>query len=117
MIASVDTGISKSFNFVLRASDSVRHCFSYFVFYRIRSVVASAYDNAAQLPAGPGFLTPPSRVVTRGSFRSIPCREGHGPDRLVSRDELRKLEEHGTGFSSCSQSSATWHNHCTERYE
>ncbi len=55
--------------------------------------MASADDNAAQLPADPGFLTPPSRVVTRGAFRGIPCREG--PGRLVSRDELRKLVEHG----------------------
>jgi hypothetical protein len=38
--------------------------------------MASADDNAAQLPADPGFLIPPSRVVTRGAFRSIPCREG-----------------------------------------
>jgi hypothetical protein len=54
--------------------------------------MASAEDNAAQLPAYPGFLTPPSRVVTRGAFRGIPCHEG--PGRLVSRDELRKLAEH-----------------------
>jgi hypothetical protein len=92
MIASVDRGISKSFNFVLRARDSVRHNFN-FVFDRIRSVMASADDNAAQLPADPGFLTPPSRVVTRGAFHCIPCSEGQG--RLVSRDELRKLVEHG----------------------
>ena len=55
--------------------------------------MASANDNAAQLPADPGFLTPPSRVVTRGAFRGIPAREG--PGRVVSRDELRKLAEHG----------------------
>ncbi len=55
--------------------------------------MASADDNAEQLPADPGFLTPPSRVVTRGAFCGIPCREG--PGRLVSRDELRKLVEHG----------------------
>ncbi len=55
--------------------------------------MASADDNAAQLPAGPGCLTPPSRVVTRGAFRGIPCREG--PGRLVSRDELKQLVEHG----------------------
>ncbi len=77
---------------MLRASDSVRHSFI-FVFDRIRSVMASADDNAAQLPADAGFLTPPSRVVTRGAFRGIPCRKGQG--RLVSRDELRKLVEHG----------------------
>jgi hypothetical protein len=77
---------------VLRASDSVRHSFN-FVLDRIRSVMASANDNAAQLPAYPGFLTPPSRGVTRGAFRGIPCREG--PGRLVSRNELRKLVEHG----------------------
>ncbi len=65
---------------MLRASDSVRHSFD-FVFDRIRSVMASADDNAAQLPADPGFLTPPSRVVTRGPFRGIPCREG--PGRIV----------------------------------
>jgi hypothetical protein len=57
---------------VLRASDSVRHSFN-FVFDRIRSVMASADDNAAQLPADPGFLTPPSRVVMRGAFRGIRC--------------------------------------------
>ncbi len=55
--------------------------------------MACADDNSAQLPADPGFLTPPSRVVTRWAFRCIPCREG--PCRLVSRDEQRKLEEHG----------------------
>ncbi len=57
--------------------------------------MASANDKATQLPADPGFLTPPSRVVTRGAFRGIPCREG--PGRLVSSDELtwRKLVEHG----------------------
>ncbi len=55
--------------------------------------MASADDYSAQLPSDHGFLTSPSRVVTRGSFRGIPCREG--PGRLVSRDELRKLEEHG----------------------
>ncbi len=88
-------GISKSFNFVLRARNSVRHN-SNFVFDRIRSVMASADDSAAQLPADPGFLTPPSRVVTppaHGAFCGIPCREG--PGRLVSRYELRKLVEHG----------------------
>ncbi len=77
---------------MLRASDSVRYSFNC-VFDRIRSVMASADDNAAQLPADPGFLTQPSRVVTHGAFRGIPCREG--PGRLVSRDELRKLVEHG----------------------
>ncbi len=77
---------------MLRASDSVRHSFN-IVFDRIRSVKASADDNALQLPADAGFLTPPSRVVTRGAFRGIPCREG--PGRLVSRDELRKLVGHG----------------------
>ncbi len=68
-----------------RASDSVCHSLN-FVFDRIRSVMASADDNAAQLPAVPGFLTvtPPSRVVTRGAFRGIPC--GEGPGSLVSRD-------------------------------
>jgi hypothetical protein len=55
--------------------------------------MASANDNAAQLPADPGFLTPPSRAVTRGAFHCIPYRKGQG--RLVSRDELRKLMEHG----------------------
>jgi hypothetical protein len=52
----------------------------------------SANDNAAQLLADPGFLTQPSRGVTRGAFRSIPCSESLG--RLVSRDDLRKLVEH-----------------------
>ncbi len=51
---------------MLRASDSVRHSFN-FAFDRIRSVMASADDNAAQLPADAGFLTPPSRVVTRAA--------------------------------------------------
>jgi hypothetical protein len=77
---------------VLRARDSVRHTFN-FVFDRIRSVLANADDNAAQLPADPGFLISPSRVATRGAFRGIPCREG--PGRLVSRNELRKLVGHG----------------------
>ncbi len=39
---------------MLRASDSVRHSFN-FVFDRIRSVMASADDHAAQLPADAGF--------------------------------------------------------------
>ncbi len=65
---------------MLRASDLVRHSFD-FVFDRIRSVMVIADDNAAQLPADPGFLTPPSRVVTRWAFRGIPCSEG--PGRLV----------------------------------
>ncbi len=77
---------------MLCASDSVSHSFD-FVFDRSRSVMASANDNAAQLQAYPGFLTQPSRVVTHGAFSSIPCHEGQGP--LVSRDELRKLVEHG----------------------
>ncbi len=59
---------------MLRASDSVRHSFKLtfnFVFDRIRSVMAIADDNAAQLPADPGFLTQRSRVVKRGAFRGI----------------------------------------------
>ncbi len=104
---------------MLRASESVRYSFN-FVFDRIRSVMASADDNAAQLPANAGLLTPPSRVVTCGAFRGIPCHEG--PGRLVSRDELRKLVEHGRAPHPVSQysrsdSSATLQNHCTERYE
>jgi hypothetical protein len=55
--------------------------------------MASADDNAAQLPADPALRTPPSRVVTRGAFRGIPAREG--PGSLVSRDELIKLAEYG----------------------
>ncbi len=102
MIASLGTGHEQEFKFCaslkfaaeVRASDSVSLIFN-FVFDRIRSVMASANDNAAQLPAVPGFLTPPSRVVTRGAFRSIPCHEGPGCDRVVSRNELRKLVEHG----------------------
>jgi hypothetical protein len=45
--------------------------------------MASAYDDPVQLPADPGFLTPPSRVVTIGSFRGIPAREH--PGRPLSR--------------------------------
>ncbi len=51
---------------MLRASDSVCHSFN-FVFDQIR-FMASADDNATQLPADPGFLTPSSHVVTRGAF-------------------------------------------------
>ncbi len=72
-------------------SDSVSHSFN-FVFDRISSVMASADDNAAQLRADAGFLTSPSRVVSRGAFRCVPCCEG--PGRLVSCDELKKLVEH-----------------------
>ncbi len=64
-----------------------------FVFDRIRSAMASDNDNSVQLPADPGFLTPPSRVVTRGSFRGIPAREGKG--RQYSRDELIKFVKQG----------------------
>ncbi len=63
--------------------------------------MASANDNAALLLAYPGFLTLPSRVVKRGSFRCIPCREGQG--HLVSRDEQRKLEEHGRAHHNPAQ--------------
>ncbi len=55
--------------------------------------MASADENALQLPADTALRTPPSRVVTLGDFRGIPAREG--PGRVVSRDELRKLAEHG----------------------
>ncbi len=48
-------GISKSFNFVLLAIDSVWRRF-YFVFDRIRSFMASANDNTAQLPAESGQI-------------------------------------------------------------
>jgi hypothetical protein len=92
MTASDETGHQQNFDFVLRTSNSVRHSFN-FVFDRICSVMASAEDNAAQLPAVPGFLTQPSRVVTRGAFLCIPCSED--PGRTVSRNELRKLVEHG----------------------
>ncbi len=67
------------------------------MFDRILSVMASADDNAAQLPADPGFLTPPSSVVTRGAFCGIPCHEG--PGSLVSRYELRKLAEYNLAES------------------
>ncbi len=64
------------------------------MFDRIRSVMASSsgYENDALLPSDAGFLTPPSRVVTCGAFRGIPCSEG--PGSLVSRNGLRKLVEH-----------------------
>ncbi len=55
--------------------------------------MASSDDSDAHLPSDPGFLTLPSRIVTRGAFRGIPCSEG--PGSLVSRNELRKLVEHG----------------------
>jgi hypothetical protein len=55
--------------------------------------MTSAEDSFVQLQADPGCLITPSLVVTRGSFCSIPCSKG--PGRLVSRDELKKLEEHG----------------------
>ncbi len=78
---------------MLHASDSVCHSFN-FVFDRVRSGKASANDNATQSPAYPCYLTLPSSLVTRGAFRGIlPCSEG--PGSLVSRDEMRKLEEHG----------------------
>ncbi len=80
-----------SAHFLVGASDSVSHCFNFFISNPFR--MASADDDSAQLPADPGFLTPPSCVVMRGSFRCIPCSSG--PGRLVSRNELRKLEEHG----------------------
>jgi hypothetical protein len=60
-------GISKSFNFVLRTSDSVRHSFN-FVFDRIRSVMASADDNAAQLPADSAFVNRPVVLSRAGLF-------------------------------------------------
>jgi hypothetical protein len=51
--------------------------------------MASADADSVQLPADPGLLTPPSRVVTIGSFRGIPARER--PGRPLSRDELVKF--------------------------
>ncbi len=71
---------------MLLASDSVSHSLN-FVFDRIRSVMPSADDNSAQLPADPVFLTLPSRVV-------MLTRSELGPGPLVSRDELRQLVEH-----------------------
>ncbi len=51
--------------------------------------MASADADSVQLPADPGLLTPPNRVVTIGSFRGIPaCKR---PGRLLSRDELVKF--------------------------
>ncbi len=63
------------------ASDSVCHRFNV-EFDLIRSVMASADDNAAQLPDDPGFLTLPSRVVTIGAFHCTLCSEG--PSSFVS---------------------------------
>ncbi len=68
---------------MLRASDSVRHSFN-FVFDQIRSFMAIAYGNAAQLTADPGILTPPSRVVKRGHFAAYLAAKV-----LFSRNELR----------------------------
>jgi hypothetical protein len=55
--------------------------------------MASADDNSTQLPADPAFLTPPAHVVTRGSFRCIPCRKG--PGSLVYRYVLVKFGKEG----------------------
>ena len=61
---------------------------------KIRSAMASDDDKSVQLPADPQFLTPPSRLVTIGSFRGIPARV-QNPVRSVARDELKKFAEHG----------------------
>ncbi len=73
--------------------------------------MASADENAAQLPADPALRTPPSRVVTLGAFRGIPCREGRG--RVVSRDELRKLAEHGRAPHPVHNPARPGRNHST----
>ena len=60
---------------------------------KIRSVMASADGDSYRLPADPAFTTPPSRVVTRGSFRGIPARERLAPS--IAGNELKKLAESG----------------------
>jgi hypothetical protein len=109
-------GIIKSFDFVLCTSYSVCSSLN-FVFdwtCLVMATLASANDKSSQLQADPGLLTPPSHVVTRGSFCCIPCHKSQG--HLVSRNELRTLEEHGRAPHPA-QSSATWQNHCSERYK
>ena len=58
---------------------------------RIRSVMASADGDSDRLPADPAFITQPSRVVTRGSFRGISARERSAPS--IAGNELKKLAE------------------------
>jgi hypothetical protein len=60
-------GISKSFNFVLRVSNSVCHSFN-FVFDQIRTIMASANDNSAQLQTNPGFLHSPIVLSRAGLY-------------------------------------------------
>ena len=55
--------------------------------------MASADGDSARLPADPAFTIPPSRVVTRGSFRCIPARERLAPS--IAGNELKKLAEPG----------------------
>ena len=55
--------------------------------------MASANGDSDRLPADPAFTTPPSRVVTRGSFRGIPARERPAPS--IAGNELKKLAKPG----------------------
>ena len=55
--------------------------------------MASADGDSVRLPADPAFTTPPSRIVTRGSFRGIPARERPAPS--IAGNELKKIVELG----------------------
>jgi hypothetical protein len=78
--------ISKSFNFVLHSSDSVRHSFN-FVFDRIFQswLVLMTMQRSCQLILV--FSDRPVVLSRAGLFAAYLCLEG--PGRLVSRDELR----------------------------
>ena len=86
MIASVETGRQQRV-LILCFAPAIQSAI------KIRSVMASADGDSVRLPADPAFTTPPSRVVTRGSFRCIPARERSAPS--IAGNELKKLAEPG----------------------
>ncbi len=53
--------------------------------------MASDDDDSVRLPADPAFLTPPSRVVTIGSFRGIPALVQNRPK--VARKQPKQVAE------------------------
>ena len=87
MIAPIETGRQQR-DLILCFAPAIQSAI------KIRSVMASADGDSVRLPADPQFFTPPSRLVTIGSFRGIPARV-QNLVRSVARGELKTFAEHG----------------------